>query len=215
MYRYVEDKIFLSNMRELCGDMMQDLCHLLSTEFDISSTFYLVGSGARNLITQNNSEPIDLDYNLEITGCYDFEDCKYIKECARKAFNIVLRDYGFRDCDDSTSSLTSKEIIFNEGNRTPFSIDICITTLDNNGNYYRLIHQKTGMSIFDQYYWNCGPNTKNLRKKSLYIKEKGKWMLVRQQYLDIKNRYLIQRDHNHPSFICYIEAVNNVYNNIK
>ena len=45
-----------------------------------------------------------------------------------------------------------------------------------------------------------------------YIKEKGKWQLVRSQYLDIKNRYLRQNDHDHPSFICYIEAVNNVYN---
>ena len=32
------------------------------------------------------------------------------------------------------------------------------------------------------------------------------------QYLNIKNRYLRQNDHDHPSFICYIEAVNNVYN---
>lgn len=28
-------------------------------------------------------------------------------------------------------------------------------------------------------------------------------------------RYLTQNDHNHPSFICYIEAVNNVYNSRK
>ena len=37
----------------------------------------------------------------------------------------------------------------------------------------------------------------------------------REQYKSIKNRYLSYGEHNHPSFVCYIEAVNNVYNSIK
>ena len=36
--------------------------------------------------------------------------------------------------------------------------------------------------------------------------------MVREQYLALKNMYLSKNDINHPSFICYIEAVNNVYN---
>ena len=53
MYKYVEDKQFLSRMRSLCGEIMQDLCHTLKEEYDIGASFYLVGSGARNLILQN------------------------------------------------------------------------------------------------------------------------------------------------------------------
>lgn len=49
-------------------------------------------------------------------------------------------------------------------------------------------------------------------KKADYIKSKGKWALVRKQYKKIKNKYLTSNDYNHSSFICYIEAVNNVYN---
>ena len=109
MYEYVDDKKFLSHMRSLCGDMMQDLCHTLKEEYDIGSSFFLVGSGARNLILQNSNQPIDLDYNLEITRTDDWEDCKEIKECVRKAFNIVLRKNGWSDCQDSTSSLRSEE----------------------------------------------------------------------------------------------------------
>lgn len=81
MYKYVEDKQFLSRMRSLCGEIMQDLCHTLKEEYDIGASFYLVGSGARNLILQNANQPIDLDYNLEITRIDDWEDCKEIKEC--------------------------------------------------------------------------------------------------------------------------------------
>ena len=32
---------------------------------------------------------------------------------------------------------------------------------------------------------------------------------------DPGNKNLERNDHNHPSFICYIEAVNNVYNSIR
>lgn len=215
MYHYVEDKEFVSRMRSLCGDIMQDLCHTLKEDYGIGATFYLVGSGARNLIMQNASEPIDLDYNLEIVRCEDYEDCPYIKECVRKTFNKVLRDYRLSDCQDSTSSLTTSKMWFTDINNTEFSMDVCIVTEDTQGNLHRLIHEKTGWVSYDRYYWNIAPNSKNVRKKVNFIKSNGKWGKVREQYKNIKNKYLQQNDHNHPSFICYIEAVNNVYNSRK
>lgn len=210
MYEYVDDKQFLSRMRSLCGDIMKDLCHTLKEEYDIGSSFYLVGSGARNLILQNANQPIDLDYNLEITRIDDWDDCRNIKECVRKAFNIVLRKYGWSDCQDSTSSLTTEKRYFVNGNDTEFSIDVCIVCEDTDGNYHRLIHDKRCSP--NRYFWNQAPNSRNIREKAKYIKEKGKWKLVREQYKKFKNKYLTSNDYNHSSFICYIEAVNNVYN---
>lgn len=215
MYEYVNDKEFLSRMRSLCGEIMQDLCHTLKSEYDIGASFYLVGSGARNLIMQNANTPIDLDYNLEIMRIDDFEDCRNIKECVRNAFNMVLKKNGWRDCEDSTSSLTTEKRHFMQGNQTEFSIDICIVCRDIENNYHRLIHEKTGFTYYDQYFWNKAPNSKELRKKAKFIKEKGKWELVREQYKRTKNKYLTVNDYNHSSFICYIEAVNNVYNSRK
>lgn len=212
MYEYVDDKQFLSRMRFLCGNIMQDLCHTLKEEYDIGSSFYLVGSGARNLILQNSNQPIDLDYNLEITRIDDWDDCRNIKECVRKAFNIVLREYEWSDCQDSTSSLTTEKRSFSKGNDTGFSIDVCIVCEDVDGNYYRLIHEKTGFTYYDRYFWNRAPRSRCLKEKADYIKSNGKWALVREQYKRIKNKYLTANDHNHSSFICYIEAVNNVYN---
>ena len=232
MYNYVTDKQLISSMRSCCGDMMQDLCHTLKEVSDIGAEVTLVGSGARNLILQNANEPIDLDYNLKIVRSDDW-DCKYIKECVRKAFNIVLRKHGWRDCEDSKSSLTTKKHHL-PGSKTLFSIDVCIVYEDEDGNFYRLIHKKTGntnvnsiayaASIYaglvtrrpvNEYFWNMAPNSRNIKFKVDYIKSNGKWKLVREQYKGIKNRYLTQNNHNHPSFICYIEAVNNVYNSRK
>ena len=215
MFDYVNDKEFLSRMRNLCSGIMQDFCHYLKEDYDIGAIFYLVGSGARNLIVQNASLPIDLDYNLEIVRCDDYEDCRTLNECARKSFNKALQKHGWGDCDDSTSSLTTEKRHFVKGNPTEFSMDVCIVCRDTKGHFHRLIHEKTGFTYWDRYYWNEAPHSAGIQKKAKYIKKKGKWQLVRTQYLDLKNRYLQQNDHNHPSFICYIEAVNNVYNSRK
>ena len=212
MYHYLDDKEFVSKMRNLCGDIMQDLCHILKEDYDIGATFYLVGSGARNLIMQNNNEPVDLDYNLEIIRCEDFEDCRYIKECVRKSFNKALKVNDLDDCNDSTVPLTTELIYFTEGNDKEFRMDVCITARDEDDNYYRLVHEKTGFALHDRYFWNIAPNSKRINEKVDYIKKCSKWMLVRQQYEKIKNMYLIRNDYNHPSFVCYVEAVNNVYN---
>lgn len=210
MYHYLDDKKFLHRVRALSGEIMQEFCHILKEEYDIGANFYLVGSGARNLILQNESEPVDLDYNLEIVRCKNFEDYHTIKDNAKKAFNKALHSYGWGDCQDSTSSLTTKKMHFTQGNPTGFSMDVCIVFTDKNGYIHRLIHDK----FIDRYYWNIAPNSQNIRNKAEYIKANGKWELVRNQYKDIKNRYSHYNDHNHPSFICYIEAVNNVYNEI-
>ncbi len=154
MFDYVEDQEFLNRVRNLCGEIMQDLCHYLKEDYDIGTIFYLVGSGARNFIVQNSSQPIDLDYNLKIIRCEDYEACRFIKECARKSFNKALLAHGWRDCDDSTSALTTERRYFTKGNPTEFSMDVCIVCRDTKGYFHRMIHKKTGFTCYDQYYWN-------------------------------------------------------------
>ena len=40
----------------------------------INTQFFLVGSGARNMVTQNGDGPIDFDYNLNILSCDDINN---------------------------------------------------------------------------------------------------------------------------------------------
>ena len=216
MYKYVKDKEYLALLRRTCGSMMQELCHILKEDYDIGAVPKLIGSGSRKLITQNGNNPVDLDYNLEIVKCKDYGNCRFIKEAVRKSFNKVLRSYNLNDCSDSTSSLTSEKMYFTDySNKTKFSIDVGIVCRDSKGNYYRLIHEKTGYVSDDGYFWNIAPISHKVRKKFEYIISKGKWEMISNEYLRLKNMYLKRNDHNHPSFICYIEAVNNVYNKLK
>lgn len=212
MYEYVEDKQFVRQMRQSCGSLMQELCHKLKEEYDIGTNFSLVGSGKRNLILQNGDEAIDLDYNLEITRCEDYENCRYIKECVRKTFNKVLKMNNLPDCEDSKSALTTKKFYF-EYNPTLFSFDVAIICRDDEDNSYKLIHKKTGSLQYDEYYWNEMPDPKDIRRKEEIIKINSKWMYVCEEYKKIKNIYL-QQNRNRKSFTCYVEAVNNIYNTL-
>ena len=122
---------------------------------------------------------------------------------------------GLCDVSDSTSPLTTKPIYFTDKPDIKFTMDVCIVR-NRNGKWERLKHEKTGIWQNDSYYWNVAPNSRNYVEKSKAIKDvPGWWEVVRQQYKDIKNRYLSKQDNDHPSFVCYIEAVNNVYNQMR
>jgi len=94
-----------------------------------------------------------------------------------------------------------------------FSFDVAIITKNKNGNYMRLIHNKNVYALgLDQYTWNEVPRSHQVKDKADELKEAGLWQEVRDRYLEKKNMYLSWQDRNHPSFVVYVEAVNEVYN---
>lgn len=218
MYHYVEDKEFLSRARSTCSSIMKQLEDELRNK-GMNTQFFLVGSGARNMVTQNENGSIDYDYNLNIISCENWDDCKGIKDLVRNAFNKVMRKNSLNDVDDSTSSLTSKSIYFTDNPNIKFSIDVCIIAMNQDGTWDRLIHEKCRDAFFignqDKFYWNTAPNSNGYKKKADKIKEvPGAWENVRNEYLKVKNKYL-RNNNSKPSFVCYIEAVNNVYNTLR
>lgn len=214
MYHWVEDKEFLKRSYSLCADIVNQLVHNLK-KYGIDASMNVVGSKKRNMITQNEKEDIDFDFNLLIENADDFHDVKILKQRIQMAFNEVLSDNEMEDCEDSTSALTTKPIHFTKGNRTDFYIDVCIVKMDRNGQLHRLIHDKTGNTWFDRWYWNMVPNSQKLWDKEDELKP-DYWKHVRQAYIDKKNMYLQRSyDHSHPSFVCYIEAVNEIYEKVR
>lgn len=210
MYHFIEDKQDLMRAQSLATEIAMAVQDQVR-EDGISCQVFLIGSGARNLVTANNNEPFDFDFNLSILKYDNWGDGRTIKETVRKSANKVMREYGLNDFQDSTSSLTSSEIYFKDQPGLRFSIDIGIVTQDANGLWNRLIHEKTGFSITDKYYWNEVRNSKGVSDKAAILKKNNHWENVRQRYLKIKNKYLRANDYNHPSFVCYVEAVNEIY----
>lgn len=213
MYHYINDKEFLKRMKSHCSDIINQLVQSINNDSVMTVEAHLIGSGAKNLITQNAKEPIDLDYNLCVLEVYgiSFNDGNAIKEHIRKHFNAVLERNDWGDCRDSTSALSTKYRCFKKGNKTGFKIDLGIIR----GNTYaweRLIHRKTGLVNRDEWYWNFSPASKGLDDKVESIKDANFWNEVRDLYLEKKNMYLCRNDHNHPSFNVYIETINEIYN---
>lgn len=209
MYYYIEDKAFLKSMRQTCSDIINQLVQQINKGPEMNVQAHLIGSGAKNLITQNEKLPVDLDYNLNMISS-KLKNGRDIKEYVRKQFNEVLNANGWGDCLDSTSTLTTKYRHFKKGNKTEFSIDLAITRYYNGGRQ-RLIHQKTGNACMDPYVWNPVPNSHRLEEKVHFLKSNGLWLELRETYRSKKNMYQKRNDTNHPSFIVYIESVNEVY----
>lgn len=210
MYHYVEDKEFLKDMRTCCADIINQLVQRINNDSVMEVEAHLIGSGARNLITQNERGPVDLDYNLCIVDTDYRMNGQEMKEYVKKQFDLVLNRNGWEDCDDSTSALSTKMRYFPRGNPTCFKIDLGIVRKTAFG-WERLVHEKTGWVCFDRWYWNQVLQSGNLDEKVREIKQAGLWLEVRKRYLQKKNMYLSRQDQNHPSFIVYIESINEVY----
>ena len=124
-----------------------------------------------------------------------------IAKSAQSYFNNIMNLEGSHAAEDKNTP------------NVEFSFDVAITTKNKNGNYMRLIHNKNVYALgSDQYTWNEVPNSHQVKDRADKLKRAGLWQKVRDRYLEKKNMYLFRQDHNHPSFVVYVEAVNEVYN---
>lgn len=193
--------------RSDCSNVLKKTCELLK-EKGVSAQFSLVGSGARNMITRNGDGPYDLDYNLLVMKAdNEYRDPRLLKDTIRNALNKAVGGKFFSDAQDSTSCLTTL-LHFEDSPDVEFKFDVAIIAKNRNGNYMRLIHNKP----WNQYTWNEVPHSHQVTDRANELKNAGLWKKVRDRYLDKKNMYLSRQDHNHPSFLVYVEAVNEVYN---
>lgn len=210
MYHWIEDTKFLGMMHRRCAEVVNWLVQDINNDGFMNVKQHLVGSGAKNLILQNENESIDLDYNLEIIRCEDFNNCRKIKDTVMKVFNSFLPDINWGYCKDSTSVITTEKIHF-EGDGSEFSIDIAITCKDQDGNWYRLIHDKSGLNQ-KGYKWEQAKDSKDLENRVYILKKHNCWGEVRNTYKYKKNMYLCRYDRNdHSSFNVYIETINEIY----
>ena len=212
MIKFV-DEAECRRYRSYCSIALKKVCSKLM-EKEISAQFTLVGSGARNMVTRNGNGSYDLDYNLEIIKAPNeyWKDLRHLKGTVRILLNEATWLQCFSDSKDSTSCLTS---IFHFKNEPTieFKFDVAIVAQNPNGTLCRLIHNKNALGYgIDQHVWNEIPYSHDALKAKC-IKAEGLWLDVRNQYVGLKEMYLSRLwDKEHPSFIVYIEAVNNIYN---
>lgn len=160
------------------------------------------------MVMRNGNSSFDLDYNLYIQCMPQkyWDDYKLLKDTIMDFLNQCVKTFDFSDGKDSTSVITAN---LRDDKGVFFKVDIAILLRNRNNNWCRLIHDKNNWR--GRFYLTEVPNSKDVTKKARKIKQKGLWDDVREEYKKLKNMYLFQGDRNHPSYVCYVEAVNAVW----
>lgn len=182
----------------------------------INAKYYIIGSaGDRNLVTHlvinGKAEPIDVDINLEVdlqTLPAKYKKLVLLKELIRSEINKSIKECGEKFSDGQNSSSVITSILYDNNKKTIFSFDIGIVSRNKNKELQRLVLNKKN----NLYTWNVIFGASNLEEKIKLIKDNESWEKVRSTYLKFKNKYI--GDENHPSYICYKMAVEEVYNQL-
>lgn len=192
--------------RAYCSDMMNQLKqHLLNEGWD--ADFDLIGSGAKGLVTRIDGQGFDLDYNLVINDpCDDFDGLKFKNQVMQFLNEIKSNKFhdSFKNCEDSKSVITSKFVVEGE---LKFHFDVAILAKNKNADFCKLIHDKGKGS----YSWEQIPDSRVVYAKFDTLKRDGHFQDIRDTYLVKKNMYLTRNDSEHPSFVVFVETVNEVY----
>lgn len=209
MYRYVSKKE-AKPRKAYCRKVMESLQVELKKHCGIEIQYQMIGSGAKNLVTRNGNGPYDLDYNISFTELPDNyrDDPGKLKAAVRQQLDRLIKE-PFSRGKDSTSSITY--LLQNaEGNGIAFNLDVALIWRKADG-AYRLIYDKKE----NHYIWNQQRNLTEVSKKAAAIKKAGGSTELRAAYLKLKNLYLKKGEEDHPSFVVYGEAVNQVFRQLK
>ena len=184
-YEYVSEKE-VKPYRSECSRILTKLRDYLNKKYGIITQFFLVGSGshARKLVMRNGNAPFDLDYNLMVVRMPEeyWHNSRYLKNKVRDSLNLVLRESAsctvrggkFSDGKDSTSVITALMYTPDILSQVAFRFDIAILARDEDGTYYRLLHDKGA----NNYHWGEAPSVHHIREKADAIKSKKHWSEV-------------------------------------
>ena len=200
--------------KKWCRSVLIDVQNLVRDWFTFD--FRLIGSGGKHLVTYNEGQPFDLDYNIIIQKDKQSLHGKpeKIKKIFIDAFETVFSETitGFNadeyfKINNSTSVITLKYI---SNGMLEFSFDVAIMQENENGYLEKIIFDKK----YNRYIWNQVKDSKDLNDKVLLVKQRLGWNAVRERYLEFKNDSLSNNDET-KSFSIFIQVINEFYQKLK
>lgn len=205
MYKEPRNKILVKRARRGCTEIVKGVERILREEYGIPCQVGLVGSGKRKMILFNGKDRhIDFDYNMLVYCGFNYNPFE-LRNTVRVVFNRVMAEYGLGNVYDSTSSLTTKMIYFTDEPEIQFHMDLAIVTVENE-HFHRLKYDKRSNHVI----WNTAVNMKKFKEKEAAVYHSCPNQVLG-KYIKKKNLH-INDEENHPSFNCYIEAINELYN---
>lgn len=215
MYEYVKKSEYAPIKKEI-ENILRKTQAIMESEYELKFKFDLIGSGKRHLITRvvGGNSGYDFDYNLIIPhpGQGYHYKANVIKEDFIKALKIALKGTQYSFPKDSTSAITIK-VVDKNNSKIKHSCDLAIIYYDTNDGcdgYKYLRNDKQS----NQYSFAFRAYSQDEMDEKLYeiLEYTNGWNWIRDEYLKLKN--VNEGNKNKHSFSLYVEAVNNVYNQI-
>ena len=210
MYEYVKKSEYTPIRKEL-EEIIKRTQIVMKKNYGLAFQFRLIGSGRKHLITriQDGNKGFDFDYNLIIPhpGNGYFYKADIIKQNFINSLKTALKGTQYSFPKDSTSTITIK-VVDKKNKKICYRCDFAIIYYgyydETDGYYYLRNNKKQGSYTFAFRTLNS-----NIEKKVNEILEYDGWNYIREEYLLLKN---INKKNVKHSYSLYIEAVNNVYN---
>ncbi len=197
-----------------CVEILNEVQTIVKDYFTFS--YELIGSGGNRLVTYNDGNPFDLDYNIIIQKDKQhlLQQPDQIKDIFFKAFQKTfcknIKDFNrtnYIKINNSKSVITVKNI---EYGNLAFSFDVAILRQHPNGYFEKIIFDKKN----NRYIWNQVKDSKDLNDKVLHVKQRPGWNAVRERYLELKNNSLRNNDET-KSFSIFIQVINELYQHLE
>lgn len=175
-------------------DLIHEVQDLVRDYFTFQYT--PVGSYQRNMITYDSKSNVgyDFDFNIEVNVDDESYSAKDIKNILQRAFNEVVRQYGYDYPEDSTRVLTIKKKD-KKNSKIVHSCDFAIVHnyVDNGYDCQQYIHFNKNQNTYSWCMQKSGFYM--LPEKVEWIKENNLWNEMKQLYLQKKN--LNEDEHVH------------------
>lgn len=199
MYIFLTKRNTTKKLREKAEHIIKQAQISVKEYFTFS--FSLIGSGSNLMITYDESNHIDLDYNLIIQ--------KDKKDLLRNPKEIrTIFSNAFKKACGNDVTIDNKKNVFTccfkktiDGFKT--SLDVAVMVEIDDGYLYKIYYDHNN----DSYIWNKVKGSKDVQQKIYQLRHSGRWGSVRKEYLDLKND---KRYKNEDSYLILLNAINNV-----
>jgi hypothetical protein len=211
MYEYVKKSEYAPIKKEL-EIIIKKVQNRMREEYGLTFQFQLIGSGRRHLVTRirGGNRGYDFDYNLIIQrwgSMYNSKD-KVVKQKFMAAFKEAVKGTPYSAPKDSTSAITMKVIDKKQkiiSYRCDFAI-IYYEDCDANDGYYYLRNDKK-RNVYEFVFRSTSSGIEE-KVNDILVEEHG-WEFICEEYRKLKD---VNEGKEKHSYSLYIEAVNNVYN---
>ncbi|MCI8391307.1 MAG: hypothetical protein HFI35_11660, partial [Roseburia sp.] len=211
MYEYAR-KAEYAPARDELEKLIHDIQNRMQKQHNMSFFFRQMGSGRKHLITKKRWEQGGFEFNYVFilqNPRFDEYKAHIVQQNFMDAFREALKGIQYSMPVDTAYAITI-QAVDRTVNKNRYSCHFSILYYGSQDGVKGFFYLRYN-TILNLYEFSFSPLTTDTDKKAREILQEGGWVLMRKEYLKLKNVYEAKETAK-PSYSIYAEALNNVYN---